>query len=101
MVRKWSGQSFGKYPQHLVQDEFQTNFLWGSGGADPDWIRIQSGQWIQIQIRFQECRNDPQKKYQEILCFEVLDVLFRGLKLRRPLWRPRDKFIEIFNQKNI
>jgi hypothetical protein len=24
---------------------------------DPDWIRIQSGQWIQIQ----EGKNDPQK----------------------------------------
>ena len=26
---------------------------------DPDWIRIQSGQWIGIRI--QEGKNDPQK----------------------------------------
>ena len=26
---------------------------------DPDWIRIQSGQWIRIRI--QEGKNDPQK----------------------------------------
>jgi hypothetical protein len=27
---------------------------------DPDWIRIQSGQWIRIRI--QEGKNDPQKE---------------------------------------
>ncbi len=27
---------------------------------DPDWIRIQSGQWIRIWIRIQEGKNDPQ-----------------------------------------
>jgi hypothetical protein len=27
---------------------------------DPDWIRIQSGQWIWIRIH--ESNNDPQKK---------------------------------------
>jgi hypothetical protein len=27
--------------------------------ADPDWIRIQSGQWVRIRI--QEGKNDPQK----------------------------------------
>jgi hypothetical protein len=27
---------------------------------DPDWIRIQSGQWIRIRI--QEGKNDPKKK---------------------------------------
>ncbi len=27
--------------------------------SDPDWIRIQSGQWIRIRI--QEGKNDPQK----------------------------------------
>ncbi len=74
------GAELRNIPRSLLHAEFQTNFLSDSGDADPDWIRIQSGRWIQIQIRFQECRNDPQKKYQEILCFEVLDVLFRGLK---------------------
>jgi serine/threonine protein kinase len=33
--------------------------------ADPDWIRIKSGQWIRIRIRnpdrIQEGKNDPQK----------------------------------------
>jgi hypothetical protein len=31
--------------------------------ADPDWNRIQSGQWIRIRIRIQiqESKNDPQK----------------------------------------
>jgi hypothetical protein len=35
---------------------------------DPDWIRIQPGQWIRIRIRnpdpirIQEGKNDPQKK---------------------------------------
>jgi hypothetical protein len=28
--------------------------------ADPDWIQIQSGQWIRIRIR-KEGKNDPQK----------------------------------------
>jgi hypothetical protein len=47
---------------------------------DPDWIRIQSGQWIRIQ------NSDPDPGGQkmshkkgenlEISCFEVLDVLF-------------------------
>jgi hypothetical protein len=36
-------------------------------------IRIQSGQWIRIRI--QEGKNE------EISCFEVLDVLFLGLKV--------------------
>jgi hypothetical protein len=41
---------------------------------DPDWIRIQSGQWI----RNQEGKNDPQKKKKicKSSCFEVLDGLF-------------------------
>ncbi len=26
---------------------------------DPDWIRIQSGQWIRIWIRIQEGKNGP------------------------------------------
>ena len=38
---------------------------------DPDWIRIQSGQWIR------EGRNDPQKqKKVKKFHVEVLDVLF-------------------------
>jgi hypothetical protein len=48
-------------------------------GSDPNWIRIQSGQWIRIRIRIririQEVKIDPQKK-KKISCFEVLDVLF-------------------------
>jgi hypothetical protein len=28
---------------------------------DPDWIRIQSGQWIRIRNRIQEGKNDPRK----------------------------------------
>jgi hypothetical protein len=52
--------------------------------SNPNWIRIQSGQWIRICIR----NPDPggQKwpteveKIKEISCFEVLDVLFWELK---------------------
>jgi hypothetical protein len=29
---------------------------------DPDWIRIQSDQWIRIRIRIHEGKNDPQKE---------------------------------------
>jgi hypothetical protein len=53
--------------------------------ADPDpvpnWIRIQSGQWIQIRIRIRNPDPDPVHKSiknLEILCFEVLDVLFES-----------------------
>jgi hypothetical protein len=41
--------------------------------SDPDWIRIQSGQWFRIRI--QEDKNEP-KKLKIISCFDVLDVLF-------------------------
>jgi hypothetical protein len=54
---------------------------------DPDWIRIQFGQWIRtrhpvfgirIRIRIQEGKNDTQKykKKLKITFFEKLDVLF-------------------------
>jgi hypothetical protein len=46
-------------------------YFWNSTGMipdktivsnpDPDWIRIQSGQWIRILIQNPEGRNDPQK----------------------------------------
>jgi hypothetical protein len=29
--------------------------------SDPDWIRIQSGEWIRIRIRIHEGKNDTQK----------------------------------------
>jgi hypothetical protein len=47
-------------------------------------IRIQSGQWIRIQ----EGKNDPQKieKKKNISCFEVLDILFGGLKASLVAW---------------
>jgi hypothetical protein len=38
-----------------------------------------------IQIRIQEGKNDTQKIEQEILCFEVLDVIFLG-KASRAVW---------------
>ncbi len=45
--------------------------------------RSQSGLWIRrIRIQIQESKNDPQiqKKVKNFSCFEVLDVLFWGLK---------------------
>jgi hypothetical protein len=51
-------------------------------------IRIGSGQWIRIRIRIQEGKNDPTKRefFLEILCFEVLDLLFSGLKAFPVAW---------------
>ncbi len=50
---------------------------------DPDWIRIQSGQWIQIQ----EGKNDPQKLKKNFnSCFEVLDGLFCELQASSVTW---------------
>jgi len=46
---------------------------------DPDCIRIQSREWIRIPNPDPEGKNYPQnrkKSSKEILCFEVLDVLF-------------------------
>ncbi len=43
--------------------------------SDPDWIRIQLGQWIRICIRKGKISHKNKKSY-EILCFEVVDVLF-------------------------
>ncbi len=44
-----------------------------SSVSDPDWIWIQSGQWMRIP----EDKNEPKnKKSLEISCFEVLGVLF-------------------------
>jgi hypothetical protein len=50
--------------------------------ADPDWIRIQSGQWIRIRIRNPDPDPGGQKlptkveKNSKSSCFEVLDGLF-------------------------
>jgi hypothetical protein len=50
--------------------------------SDPDWIRIQSGQWIRKRIRNPDPDPGGQKLTTrvetnlEISCFEVLDVLF-------------------------
>jgi hypothetical protein len=41
------------WTKHDVYDGLKTRV------ADPDWIRIQSGQWIRIRI--QEGKYDPQK----------------------------------------
>ncbi len=46
-------------------------------------IRIQSGQWIRIQI--QEGKNGPQKDFKSS-CFEVLDGLFWDLKASSITW---------------
>ncbi len=44
---------------------------------DPDWIRIQSGQWIRIRIRDPDPgRQKLPAKVEKISFFEVLDVLF-------------------------
>jgi hypothetical protein len=54
--------------------------------ADPDWIRIQSGQWIRIRIRYPDPDPGGQKwptKSRKIFnnsWFEVLDGLFWELK---------------------
>jgi hypothetical protein len=59
-------------------------------GSDPNWIRIQSGQWIRIRIRnpVQEGKNDPQKKKKllENSCLEVLDVLYLEQKASFVTW---------------
>ena len=61
----------------------------GSGSA---WISINLTCWIRIQGAIM---THKYRKRKEISCFEVLDVLFWGLKASpvavRPLWRPRDK----------
>ncbi len=64
--------------------------------SDPDWIRIQSGQWIQIRI--QEGKNDPKnrKKWRNLMLWSAgcsllraegfscsLDVLYEGLGISR------------------
>ncbi len=51
--------------------------------SDPDWIRIQSDQWIRIRIRNpdpdpggQKMTHKSRKKTKKFHVFEVLDVLF-------------------------
>jgi hypothetical protein len=65
----------------------------GSGSA---WIRINLSCWIRIRIRIQIADPDPDpggqkiptkiEKSTEFSCFEVLDVLFRGLKASPVAW---------------
>jgi hypothetical protein len=44
--------------------------------------------------------SNKNRKIKEMSCFEVLDVLFSGLKVSPVAsWRPRIKKIEIFDQK--
>jgi hypothetical protein len=63
----------------------------GSGSA---WIRINLSCWIRIRIRIQIPDPDPGRqklptkieKSLEFSCFEVLDVLFSGLKASPVAW---------------
>jgi hypothetical protein len=50
--------------------------------ADPDWIRIQSGQWIRIRI--QEGQNDPQKSIKIVwmASFAVLWIRIHFSRIR-------------------
>ncbi len=76
-----------------------TKFYSSFSNPDPDWIQIQSGQWIRIRIWIwiwiwkphPGGQNDPRK---------VLDVVFRGLKASSvawtSLWRPRVRQIVDF-----
>ncbi len=53
---------------------------------DPDWIRIQSGQWIpDPDPGGQKWPTKIEKNY-EISYFEVLNVLFWGLKASPVAW---------------
>jgi hypothetical protein len=69
-------------PQHNVMDP-QHWFLItrvADPYSDPDWIRIQSGQWIRIRIRNpdpggQKLPTKVEEKFKSS-CFEVLDGLF-------------------------
>jgi hypothetical protein len=46
-----------------------------------------SGSAFKLLIRIQEGKNDPQnRKSTEFSCFEVLDVLFGGLKAAPVAW---------------
>jgi hypothetical protein len=53
--------------------------VFGSSVLDPDWSRLQSGQWIRIRIKREKSPTKIEKN-KEILFFEVLDVLFSWLK---------------------
>jgi hypothetical protein len=61
--------------------------------SDPDLFRILSGQLIRIRIRNQDPNPGGQKlptklgKNYDILCFEVLDVLFLALKASSVTWK--------------
>ncbi len=59
---------------------------------DPDWMQIQSGQWIRIRIRNPDSDPGGQKwptKVDKIFrssCFEMLDGLFWDLKASSVTW---------------
>ncbi len=76
---------------YSCQQGFGSGSISGSGSA---WIRINLSCWIRIRIRIQIADSDPgeQKwptkieKSTEFSCFEVLDVLFWGLKASPVAW---------------
>ncbi len=63
---------------NIQQDTFREHVC--INVLDPDWIRIQSGQWIRIRNLDPDPggQKGPTKveKNQGISCFEALDVLF-------------------------
>jgi hypothetical protein len=69
----------------------------GCGLADPDWIRIQLGQWIRIRNPDPGGQKWPTKVEKKISCFEVLDVLFWELKASSVTWM---FFMEVYGQEN-
>jgi hypothetical protein len=51
--------SFSKATFYFLEPNVDITFRTSVSDPDPDWIRIQSGQWIWIRI--QEGKNDPTK----------------------------------------
>jgi cell shape-determining protein MreC len=48
-----------KAAQHQLQSATSAQVLTGVADPDPDWIRIQSGQWIRIRNPDPGGQNDP------------------------------------------
>jgi hypothetical protein len=67
--------------QTTTQGRKTERLIFSVSDPDPDWIQIQSGQWIRIRI--QEGKN---RKNYEIACFEVPDVLFGRFKASSVAW---------------
>ncbi len=70
---------------------------WSQGfGSGSAWIRINLSCWIRIRFRIQNADPDPDpgggewptkiEKSTEFSCFEVMDVLFWGLKTSPVAW---------------